>query len=454
MFSPELQEAPLAPAAGGPQLTDPAAVLATLEALPGQPAWLSVRRRQAWDRYQELPFPHRKDEAWRFASIDRNLFSGYRLGAGVPADVAAEMVARSLLVGDPLARLVFADNTCLAADPLPESLTARGVIFLPLQEALARHSALLEPLLFAHFADLGGQKFTALHTALATAGAVLIVPPGVEIAQPIAVYHWLNSPGAAVFPHTLILAGDHARVNLVECYFSRHPDTPGLAVTAAHVHAGAGSQVFRKVVQDWNEATVSHQSELIRAGRDATVKHVAINLGGARARLENRVVLEGPGARINMYALSVAEARQEFDQRTLQVHAAPDTFSDLLYKNALMEESRTIFSGLIKVEPDAQRTDAYQTNRNLLLDPTAEANSLPGLEIGANDVKCSHGATTGRIDPGELFYLRSRGIPDRIAKQLLVFGFFEEIVDKVDHPELAEGIREIVRAKFAQHLRA
>ena len=177
---------------------------------------------------------------------------------------------------------------------------------------------------------------------------------------------------------------------------------------------------------------------------------MAINaaLGARRARLENTVRLEGPEANVNLYGITVATDGQEYDQRTLQIHAAPHAKSDLLFKNALLGKSRTIFSGLIKVEPDAQRTDAYQTNRNLILSPEAEADSLPGLEIEANDVKCSHGATTGQVSPEELFYLQARGIPLKVAQELLTQGFLEEVLSKVSHPEACDLLRTLMQEKF------
>jgi Fe-S cluster assembly protein SufD len=182
--------------------------------------------------------------------------------------------------------------------------------------------------------------------------------------------------------------------------------------------------------------------------RNARITSVNAALGSKRARLENVVRIEGPGSHVRLYGIGVSNHEQEFDQRTLQIHQAGSATSDLLFKNALMGKSRTIFSGLIKVAPDAQKTDAYQTNRNLLLSPEAEANSLPGLEIEANDVKCSHGATTGQIDPAELFYLRARGIPLEAAQELLAFGFLEEIVGKVEHAGLAQVLRERLQKKF------
>jgi Fe-S cluster assembly protein SufD len=253
---------------------------------------------------------------------------------------------------------------------------------------------------------------------------------------------------AAVFPHTLIIAEDNANAWQWSTSSSPRRANNALNMAVSNLHAAAGAHVFRKVVQDWNEQTTLLPARHHRCRRDAQVKNLAVNIGAERARYENQTRIEGPGADVKMYSLTVAEEQQEFDQRTFQTHNAPNAVSDLLYKNALLDKSRSIFSGLIKVAEGAQQTDAYQTNRNLLLDPTAEANALPGLEILANDVKCSHGATTGNVDASELFYMMSRGIPKRAAMQLMVFGFFEEVIEKVESDELAENLRTLIRNKF------
>ena len=158
--------------------------------------------------------------------------------------------------------------------------------------------------------------------------------------------------------------------------------------------------------------------------------------------------LQAPGAFSEMLALTVADNTQEFDQRTLQIHQAPNTKSDLLYKNALRGQAKTIFSGLIIVDPDAQKTDAYQSNRNLMLSEDAEANSLPGLEIQANDVRCTHGATSSRIDPEQEFYLQSRGIHREAADELLTFGFFEEVLNRLSRDELHDALRTLIQTQF------
>lgn len=421
--------------------------------LDSQPEWLVERRRAAWDRFETLPFPQRKDERWRFATFERNPLDGFRLGTAPDSEIQDNLVSRSNLVEAFAGKLIFADSELISGDPLPRELQDKGVVFCTLAEALAKRPELLEEYFLKDHADLGSEKFVALHEALVRSGTLLYVPDNIEIDKPLVTYHWLTQPYASAFPHTLIITGRHAKVNMVDLYFSDQRDTPGFAASVGNIYAGAGSKVFRKVVQNYNESTISFQNDATVADRDAQVKNVAVNIGARRARSESQCRIIGPGADVKMYSLTVAEKEQEFDQRTLQIHAAPNAVSDLLFKNALMDKSRTIFSGLILVEEDAQQTDAYQTNRNLLLDATAEANSLPGLEIEANDVKCSHGATTSQLDPEDLFYLRSRGLHERTAKQLMVFGFFEEIIGQLENQDLADNVRKLVYDKFTQHIR-
>ena len=176
-----------------------------------------------------------------------------------------------------------------------------------------------------------------------------------------------------------------------------------------------------------------------------------LNLGGSYARTESVSRLSGTGGRSDMLAVSIAQGAQEFDQRTLQDHQQPNTGSDLLYKNSLDDAARTIFAGLIRVEPNAHHTDAYQKVRNLLLSDEAEANSMPGLEILADEVRCSHGATSGQIDAEELFYLLSRGLTRKKAQELIVFGFLNEVIERLENVAVRAKLAELVRAKFASH---
>jgi Fe-S cluster assembly protein SufD len=204
-------------------------------------------------------------------------------------------------------------------------------------------------------------------------------------------------------------------------------------------------------VQDWSRQTVALHSNTTQVGAGGTALHLSLNFGGRFVRNESISHLSGAGARSEMLAATVADAAQEFDQRTLQDHASPDTSSDLLYKNALYDEAKTIFAGLIRVAPHAHRTDAYQKVRNLVLSAEAEAVSLPGLEILADQVRCSHGATTGEINPEELFYMQTRGISERDAYRLITFGFLNEVIERLPDESLRVSLSEALHKRLSGH---
>ncbi|MEM0966000.1 MAG: Fe-S cluster assembly protein SufD [Verrucomicrobiota bacterium] len=403
-----------------------------------------------WRKFQDLPMPKSRDEHWRFSKrIDFEL-SSYQLAEKPSEEVVAEAVKRSNVVGALSGRFIFVDNFLVHRDNLDEETLSRGVIFLPLEEAFEKHRDLVEQYLFQESTDLGSEKFHALHNAYSETGYFLYVPKNVEIEKPFVVDHWQSAPGTATFPHILVIGGENSRFSVVDVHQSLFDDREGFGCSVGNVFAESGARIFRKTVQNYNEKSVAFQLDTNNVDRDTSVRGINLNLGGRRSRFENEVRINGSGADVKLYSLTIAENDQEFDQRTLQIHNAPNAVSDLLYKNALMDHSRTIFSGLIKVAKDAQQTDAYQTNRNLLLNETAQANSLPGLEIEANDVKCSHGATTGQLDREELFYFLQRGIPKTIAQQLMVFGFFEEVIEQFESAEMEENLRELIREKFAK----
>ena len=415
---------------------------AHLAALGHLPKWWLDLKRDAWNRFIALPLPKRTDELWRFSNVAGVQLDGFGPAAAGPApstELSTFDFARS-------ARLAFSNNRLASAPLLPGDLAARGVIFASLEEALTKHADLVRRYFQAQAADLGADKFAALNTALTGGGAFLYVPRGVEISAPFVAVHAAGT-GGSVFPHTIVVAEDNARVTLVELFLSAD-ETAAFASGVNDLHAGPGAQITYIGAQNWSRSSLAFQSNSIAVQRDARVVSLNVHLGGRQARHESHSRLQGPGAHSEMLALTVAQDAQEFDQRTLQTHQAPHTSSNLLYKNALLDKARTIFSGLIVVEPDAQKTDAYQSNRNLVLSPDAEANSLPGLEIQANDVRCTHGATTGHVDEEQLFYLESRGIHPATGRELLVFGFFEEVLGKLENEELRAALRELIETKF------
>jgi len=414
------------------------------------PEWFRNQQGAAWTKFEALPYPNRKDQPWRFSSVNALNLSSYNVGAPLRQTERDEILERSTGLDEVAGRLIFADDQLLRRDPLSQKLLAAGVILKPLERALLEHEDLFRRHFMVQPATLGSAKFAALHEAFVASGTFVYVPKGVEVALPIEIFHWLHGENASVFPHTLLIADELAKVTVIEHFRSAHSDRAGFACGVNDLVVGKGAKLNYVCTQNWNEKALAIQINSTSVERDASALSLNVNLGGAYSRFESLSRLTGEGARSDMLAVCVAGNAQEFDARTLQDHASPHTTSDLLYKNALSDRARNTFGGLIRVEPHAHFTDAYQTVRNLLLSDDAEANSMPGLEILADNVKCRHGATSGQLGEDEMFYLLSRGIPALVAKQLLVSGFLNEVVDRLDHPAITGYIHDLIEAKFAR----
>ncbi len=429
-------------------LTDPNVFQSHLASLRDAPQWLLDLKTEAWERFQRLPMPQRMNELWRFATVSDIALDGFRRASSdsLPEGDTAGPGAILQAAG----HIEFADDKWQGGRAISADLKARGLIFCPLHQAIREYPELVRTHLFERMPDLGSEKFQALHAALFTSGTFVYVPRGMEVPLPLVTRHATLADGSSLFPHTLIVAEDNASVTVLDIYQAGNPGTRNFVCAASDVYALPGSRVHYRMIQDWTLDTLAFHLNSATAERDSYLKTITVNLGGAHVRNEQHGRIVGLGAKVEMHSLGVVKGTQELDQRTLQTHVKGESTSDLLYKNALMDKARTIFSGLIRVEKDAQQTDAYQTNRNLLLSPEADANSLPGLEIGANDVKCSHGATTGQVDESELFYFLARGIPRSKAQELLVHGFFEEIIGKFDNEDLAAHVRELLERKLAE----
>ena len=413
---------------------------------PSVTDWFRDLQTQAWDEFEAEPLPVRTNELWRFSSVKNLSLDGYVIAPDFSDDPSSFTHAREF--ANPAGRIVFANETVLTSQLLDPALKRAGVIFTTLSQALEEHSDLLREHFMAQPARLGSAKFAALHKAVVHAGTFLWVPRGVEIQAPFEVFHLVQGDSVAVFPHTLIIADDNSRVTFLEHFVSANPEHRGFACGVNDLVLKPGSKLTYVNIQEWSRNFVSVQVNSTVAAKDSAAMNLALNFGGKYSRLESVSRMVDRGARSDMLAISVARGEQEFDQRTLQDHLKPDTTSDLLYKNALHDQSRTIFSGLIKVEPGAHRTDAYQKVRNLLLSDEAEANSMPGLEILADDVRCTHGATSGQVEPEELFYLKSRGIDDLGAKRLIARGFLNEVVDRLPDGELTEYLHQQIEAQL------
>jgi Fe-S cluster assembly protein SufD len=413
------------------------------------PVWFQQQREQGWSEFSALPAPTRKDQAWRFSNVGALDLSPYRFGNAPADDEQAEILERSTALDGKAGRLIFANDQLLERDALPESLRKAGVIFQPLERALIEHEDLVRKHFMAQPAALGSAKFAALHRAHVRAGAFIYVPRGVEIDLPIEIFHWLTEDNTAVFPHLLLVADEMSKVTVIEHFRSLDQTARGFTCGVNDLIAGPGATVKYVCAQRWNEAVTALQINATTVERDASALSLNLHLGGSYSRFESLNRLVGEGARSDLLAVAVAHHKQEFDARTLQDHISPHTASDLLYKNALSDRARTTFGGLIRVEPHAHFTDAYQKVRNLLLSDDAEANSMPGLEILADNVRCTHGATSGQIDEDELFYLRTRGIPVKTAQHLIVGGFLNEVIQRLEQPAIAAHLERLIEEKFA-----
>jgi len=421
-----------------------------IESNNGLPEWFVDAQAEAIREFAAEPYPSRKDEHWRFSSV-KNLDGAISL-AKPAADVGARLAFKPTLdraFPEPAGRIIFVNDQLVSCELLDDSLNERGVVFLPLEQALKVRPDLLEAHFMAQPARLGSKKFAALHKASVKAGTVLYLPPSLVVDAPFEVFHVVTGDNLAVFPHTLIIADKESQVTFLDHFVSTDGQAKGFACGVNDLVLRPGSRLSYISVQDWSRQFVSVQVNSTVAEEQSSAVNLSLNFGGRYSRLESISRLAGAGARSDMLAVSIAGADQEFDQRTLQDHLQPNTTSDLLYKNALSDNARTVFSGLIKVERGAHRTDAYQKVRNLLLSEEAEANSMPGLEILADDVRCTHGATSGQVEPEELFYLLSRGIPQLKAKGLIVNGFLNEVVDRLS----SEPIKTYLRGQIADRLK-
>ncbi len=418
-----------------------------IDSLNNAPEWWKAFKRDAFESYLKAPVPQKSDENWRFANRKGLDLSHCDFNSD-PNDLDTQsLIDKSRLTTSQSGAFAFADNQTILSESASAALLEKGVIWCTLSEAIMNHEDLLKDYFMKQAVDLGSKKYADLHSAFVANGVLLYVPKGVEVDAPFYAYNWAVSKEASVFPHTLVIAEEHSRVHLVETHLSSS-DQPSLSCGVTHLFAGVGANVDYTLIQGYNEETLGFQINSNIAGKDSQVDMNSVVLGCKRYRAETHGQIKGPGAHIDMRSLALTDAGQEIDQRTLQTHSAPHATSNILFKNALKEQSKTIFSGLIKVDESAQQTDAYQTNRNLLLDSNAEANSLPGLEIEANDVKCSHGATTSEIQDDEIFYMRARGIPKDAAQELIVYGFFEEILGRIEDESLANYSRKLIQAKF------
>ena len=403
---------------------------AALDALPIAPGSTGAIRDRAFEQFQALPVPSQETEEWRYTDLSDFALDfvphapGHGEGAPAPA-------------GAGLAASILQHNSSVVMTTSGQDLESRGVIFCDLDLAAEKYPELVDPHLHS-LVPTDRTMFTALHGAFRTGGTFLYVPADVAVEMPLQTVTYLDADGAAVFPHTLLIAERGAEVTFIDRYVS--PDLErGLSDAITEIVVGDGAHVRYASIQEWGDGVTHLSVQRTRLGRDADFRSLAVGFGASLARAEVEAVLAEPGGFSELLGVFFADEDQHFDHRSVQDHAAPNCTSDLLYKGALLDRSRAVYSGWVHVRPDAQKTIAMQTSRNMVLSEHAKADAIPNLEIEANDVRCGHAASVGPVEEETLFYLQSRGIPRDEAERLVVTGFFQEVLDRVKIDQVRHG---------------
>lgn len=412
--------------------------LSALIAGRAEPDWVQTQRQAAWRILADTPRPSRNDEAWRRTDLKLlDLDNSAAIVSPPPPSPKPLLHApaewkRTVQSPRIAGGMVNLDGGAVFRR-LDEPVAARGVIFAELGAAAREYPRLVEPHL-AHVVKPESGYFAALNSAFWQTGLFLYVPRGVTVELPLVHYTWLYRAESAV-PHTLVVMEPGARATLVEQSGSSArasgPNGLALNVGAVELVLGEGAQLDYVNIQTWGRNMLNVTTERALLARDSTLRWVTAHLGSRLTKAFLDATLDGAGAKALLSGVYFADGVQHFDLDTEQNHLQPNTTSDLLYKGALKGQAHTVWQGMIRVAPHAQRADGYQANRNLMLSSGARADSLPGLEILADDVRCTHGSTLGQLDPDEVFYLLARGVPPVEAEQLIVNGFFASVLDRI-----------------------
>ena len=390
---------------------------------------VSAPRTEALERYEAIPLPTTKDEHWRFTDL-----AGFDPNAWTANGAVGIAEAPSLLEVD-VAGAAYVGEGGIEIEHAPE-----GIRFEPLTDD---HELLYSLVGF-------DEKFAAHNAAMWKHGLLVHVPRGVAVEKPLYVRIANAVEGGSLFWRLLVVAEPESRFALIEEYASASPELSSYSNAAVEIVVQQGAKVEYVSVQNLSLKTWHFASHHGRVEGDAELDWVAGGFGSAKGKVRIQNDLAGPGATSRVTGAYFADGTQHLDYDTFQEHMAPNTTSDFAFKGALRDKARAVWRGMIRVEEGAQKTNAYQENRNLLLSKTAHADSIPGLEILANDVRCTHGATLGQVDREQLFYLMSRGLTRAEAERLIVRGFFQDVLDRVELGPVREALASALEARIPQ----
>jgi len=396
------------------------------------PQWLRDFRAQAWQTYEGLPMPTTNDEPWR--RTDYRHINWEQAGVlAQPNGKGVEVIPaenRAPLIGGEQGGLIAWVDGKLVHYELNADLQKKGVIFMDLRQAAHEHADLVQKYLFTQAVKPEEGKFAALNAAAWSYGLLVYVPRGVRVELPLHSIFYTTQAGASL-GHVLIVLESGAEATILQETLSPDGDAQASYIGATELLVGDAANLKYVSLQNWGHHTFEFSHQRARVGRDAQLDWVVGNMGSIFTKAFLEIMIDGQGAWSRMSGMYFGDSTQFIDQDTLQVHNAPHTTSDLLFKGALTGDSRSVWQGMIRVEKGAQKADGFQANRNLLMRPTARADSIPGLEIEADDVRCTHAATVGKLDEEPLFYLQTRGVPRQEAERLVVNGYFWDVLERI-----------------------
>ena len=410
-------------------------------------SWLNEMRSRAWSIYQSTPTPTTKSEEWRYTDLSK-LFPLENISLEMNPEASTKRPTKEGLTEtiNTAGRVQFTDGLVTNIQLTPE-MESQGVGLDSLQHTThEKHQEIIKTNLSSHVLPPESGKFQALNAALWTDGIIIYVPKNVHVEMPIRGKHQLDSRNPSVCTRTLIIAEEGSHVSYVEEFGSDDFDDKHIVSSAVEIIAHKNATVDFVSVQNLGRGIFFQNAQKSLVHRDASVNTLNVNLGASLSRLDLNTQLIEPGANSKMLGLYFGDEDQHFDHNTSQDHLAPHTGSDLLYKGALDGHSRAAFRGIIRVHSEAQQTDAYQTNRTLLLSEHARADSLPNLEIEADDVRCSHGSTVGQLDPEAIFYLLSRGFSQQQAERLVVLGFLGDVMARLPRGAFKRVVKNVTDA--------
>lgn len=409
-----------------------------------EPAWLSEQRKAAWSRFNELPWPSNRDEEWMRTDIRLFKLEKFQWRGDTPDGTPANVLAEGVELA---ASMTFQGGVATVNQPLDPKWTEKGVIFGNLAEMALEHPELVEKHLH-RLVDPHTDRFSALHAATWTSGTFLYVPRNVILDQPIHTSALL-AEGGCDLGHTLIILEEGAEATVLAESASVDEKASGLHCGGIELFVGDRANLRYVNLQDWNQNVWHFAHQKGTVGRDANLQWTVGALGAKLAKVNQHVSLHGEGANSQVNGVMFTENKQHLSYHTLQQHHAAHCTSDFLYKAALQDNSRTVWRGMIKVDKDAQKTDGFQRNDNLLLSTKARADSIPGLEIEADDVRCTHGSTSGKVDEELIFYAMARGFTRKEAIRAIVIGFFQQVFDRIT----IESVRDALGDAIARRVR-